>query len=115
MGLFDTIVCHYSLPVKEHDLITSWQTKDLVCEMRSYVITAEGRLFLHGGGGEDTNYHGMLRFYSLFPESFDWSVDFDPTAKQEWVEYEAKFTDGTIVDIKKFDGVDWEKIWNSID
>jgi hypothetical protein len=42
-------------------------------------------------------------------------VDFDPTAKQEWVEYEAKFTDGTIVDIKKFDGVDWEKIWNSID
>ena len=136
MGMFDTIICHYHLPEKEHDSIRSWQTKDLECVLGTYYITAEGRLLSDeslyeepleienwngfpvvntvGPGSRDTNYHGLLRFYSLFPENHDWSDDYDPNLKQEWIEYEAKFTDGTLVDIKQIPGVDWEKVWDSV-
>lgn len=42
---------------------------------------------------EDTNYHGKFNFYTNIQESGEEGVDI-------WYEYEAKFTDGELVNIK---------------
>jgi len=132
MGMFDYVICEHRLPHREHESIASWQTKSFENSLDVYVIGKEGRIFrestiyhpVESWNGfptsqpadtvrEDVNYHGVVRFYSLFPENYDWAVDFNPDKKQEWVEYEAKFTDGALVDIKMVAGVDWEKVWNA--
>lgn len=59
---------------------------------------------------EDMNYHGMLNFYgdahtgellaiSLKPETF--GQDLNHPEEMEWFEYNAKFTDGKLVEIER--------------
>jgi hypothetical protein len=107
MGLFDDITCEKELPGLTEKL--SFQTKDLDCMMGSYTITAEGRLIEHAFGLEsrtpeekavsliplfnrvelgdvDTNYHGWLNFYG-------------DDSKGQWHEFNAKFTDGVMVEV----------------
>lgn len=109
MGMFDHIRCEYPLPGLDDPTSIDFQTKDTDEQyLHQYTITKDGRLIkdiVHyedhsdpkaegllalGGcmtpvkdGEEDTNYHGWLNFYG---------GDF---------EYNAKFTDGKIVEIQR--------------
>ena len=56
----------------------------------------------------DTNYHGMLRFYGSIHTGDLFMIDSKtgkdtahPGPEPEWFEYEAKFTDGTVVSITR--------------
>lgn len=117
MGLFDTVIPEFQLPDADAVNVDWWQTKDFDDPyMENYKITSDGRL-LHEevhyedhsdknappGSFEsilgcmtpvherwvDLNFHGILNFYG--------------TAKPsgEWFEYNAKFTDGTLVSIER--------------
>ena len=114
MGMFDHITCNYPLPEPESELRDDFQTKDLYNSLDTYTITESGRLIRYcfeweevpederpypkdhklsfigsvrekqGSGKDvDTNYHGWLNFYGKAGE------------------YNAKFTDGKIVEIVK--------------
>lgn len=118
MGMFDYIICEVPLPDGFDGLL---QTKDFDDPyMEKYTINSQGRLIRHYiaswddvpeeqwkyvGATDplhqlwheqskrkpifaevDTNYHGMLNFYG---------------GEQDWHEYDAKFTDGNLVEIIK--------------
>ena len=121
MGMFDYVKCEAPLPDgwQPNGLL---QTKDFDCEMVTHVITAEGRLMLEqidetqlvpkaerpypnepddsllGMCGmmrtirsvHDSNFHGVMRFYGSEGPGFDGA----------WHEYQAKFTDGRLVNIE---------------
>jgi hypothetical protein len=115
VGMYDYLICEMPLP--EQPLAPqsrAFQTKDLECLLERYTITAAGRLIHHAvryaevplserpypefsfigcmravpTGDIDTNFHGMLEFYT-----------YDSRTKESW-SYEAKFTDGQCVDIR---------------
>lgn len=101
MGMFDTIRCEYPLRDKQFQK-ESFQTKSLECLLDEYKITKRGRLVLVGSGRRnksdqivDTEHHGDIRFYTSVGERDDGSY--------EWVEYEARFTEGTVKWIKRVD------------
>lgn len=81
MGMFDDVKCEVPLPDGYNG---EWfQTKDFECSMLDkYVIRADGRLLRYD---EDTNFHGILNFYDL--------------KNGVWHEYNAKFTDGKLIEI----------------
>lgn len=96
MGMFDYIRCDVPLPDGYKGEL---QTKDLECDLTSYLINGEKRLVAlsyHDNYGAkhdlscedatDLNYHGILRFYGVGPDD-------------DWHEYNAKFTDGVSVEI----------------
>ncbi|MDI3563577.1 hypothetical protein [Bradyrhizobium sp. Arg816] len=94
MGMFDYVKCELPLP-------DGWkgelQTKDFEDPyLETYTIRADGRLIRRrpkydidppgtAYGEIDTNFHGILNFYGL--------------EDGEWHEYDAKFTDGQLVEI----------------
>lgn len=83
MGMFDTVRCEKPLPGEPKPPEGAWlQTKDFDCTMETYTITAAGKLRNETG---DVPFHGILSFYTY--------------EKDVWYEYEAKFTDGNLVDI----------------
>jgi len=106
MGLFDDVKVERELPDCP-TYLSQFQTKSLDCMMGSYTITQEGRLIEHAFGIEsipegerknqfdlfnrvelgdvDTNYHGWLNFYA--------------DSNGEWYEFNAKFTDGVMVEV----------------
>jgi hypothetical protein len=122
MGMFDEIRCEYPLQDPAHNKL-SFQTKDLENVLDNYTITKEGRLLREAydaewveedpavvakkkaegrlcfGGHikrsnirmEDQNYHGYITFYD--------NIKGKDGAEDEWVEYKAKFTDGTLVEV----------------
>jgi hypothetical protein len=125
MGMFDTIKCYFPLPGAPEEIQnSSFQTKDLNNLLDNYTITYEGRLIHHSMewnsveekdrpyygkpewdsnpifrifgslsskflGDIDTDYHGKIRIYTSSDNS------------KTWYEYELKFTDGTIVDVRR--------------
>lgn len=116
MGMFDSLHCDYPLGderVQGHE----FQTKDLECLMESYRITEDGRLllkdvewqwvddpgntFLGGHLDEvshewvDTNYHGILNFYTYYRD--------EEKMEHVSVDFYAKFTDGKLVDLNRSD------------
>jgi len=82
--MFDDITCEHPLPADPKPPGTSFQTKDFDCFMDRYTITADGYLLRNG---ESVPFHGMINFYTY-------------TRDDMWFEYEAKFTDGRLVEIK---------------
>jgi len=84
MGMFDDIVCKRPLPGPKQPPDESFQTKDFDCRMDHYTITAEGTLVKEG---VEIPFHGLLNFYTYTQD--DW-----------WFEYDAKFTDGKLVEIR---------------
>lgn len=107
MGLFDTVKTNHRLPdIKVHDDLTikfavdtnsqlgygtSFQTKDMDCLLDNYLITSFGRLLVDEGNiNVDTEYHGMLNFYTYIRGLSD---------KTYFIEYAAKFTDGKLVNV----------------
>ncbi len=96
MGMFDYIYCYY--PLKEFEGLDQtkidFQTKDLGCDLTRYTITPQGRLLQHFGPRDnvkyhDKKYHGIIRMYNLRPTGTNY----------HWIEYEVKFTDGTLNEI----------------
>jgi hypothetical protein len=94
MGIFDTIYCRRPLP-DGRQTSERFQTKSLCNCLSVFEITADGRLReleLDDQGqpvpekSHDTGLHGLIRFYNL--------------ADHELEEYEAKFTDGVLVDLR---------------
>lgn len=113
MGMFDYVRCEVPLP---DGFTGELQTKDFACQMGAHVIRADGRLILailnhteevpladrpypsaegllKWAGSvrpiwrhEDANFHGIVNFYG------------DDSDKR-WHEYNAKFTDGQLVEI----------------
>lgn len=103
MGMFDYIrIASCQLPITEAEQIdieledSDFQTKDLACTLNCYEITPYGELILIQRMVEDwqykevyeqVSYHGCLNFYT------------DVFGK--WFEFQAKFTDGKMVEIKR--------------
>lgn len=88
--MFDNIRCRHPLP--DGLAAEDFQSKSLHNTLSIYEIGADGRLreLAIGGDGEplpdgsrDTGFHGVLRFYA--------------TVGNDLREYEAKFTDGSLV------------------
>ncbi len=99
MGMFDTIRCEFPLP-DDRFQEESFQTKSLECLLDNYTLTKQGRLVLHmhrcyqkDSQDVDVAYHGDIRFYT--------SVGEQDQDTFEWVEYEARFTDGSVTWIKR--------------
>ena len=94
MGLFDDVECRMPLP--DGCKHKHFQTKDFPDPyMDKYIITEEGRLverpWIKGKRTEatvDLDFHGMLNFYHY------------DTDTKEVFRYQAKFTDGQLVEIK---------------
>src|SRR3990170_70967 len=110
MGMFDNVKCEVPLPDGYSAL---FQTKDLDNMLTTYKISEEGRLlktlyelqeddeaplgrWLVGIGWEDTNFHGVLRFYDYDHAGLPPAAPHDPS---RWHEYSAKFTDGQLAEI----------------
>jgi len=103
MGMFDYIrIESHLLPITETEQVdieledSDFQTKDMDCFLNEYEITPNGSLILINemvGGWNyqeahrEIKYHGLLNFYT--------------EVHGTWYEFEAKFTDGKMVDIKR--------------
>jgi len=116
MGMFDYLMCEMPLPEQPRPPRRRvFQTKDTTPQfLERFTITAGGRLIHHtvryeevppaerpyphmtsigcmravSAGDADTNFHGMLEFYT-----------YDSATREYW-SYEAKFTDGQCVGIQ---------------
>lgn len=103
MGMFDYIrIESHLLPISEAEQVdieledAAFQTKDLECHLNMYQITPDGSLILvnemyddfqYRESHKEVKYHGYLNFYS----------DVFGT----WYEFQAKFTDGKMVEVKR--------------
>lgn len=87
--MFDDIKCKYKLPHKEVQNET-FQTKDFECLLETYEITGDGHL---KRGNKKIPYHGVVTFYT--------ALNNDYKDESKWYEYEAKFTDGKLVTVKR--------------
>lgn len=130
MGMFDNVKCEYPLPETNAGMKLDFQTKSFGDDfvggfMDNYIITEDGQLILHKEtwefveeedrpyygkpewnefplvrmagsmkaiplGDETIEYHGIVNIY----------VDMDGT----WYEYDIKFTDGKVANIKRIYG-----------
>lgn len=98
MGMFDDVICEVELPDGKPNKC-GFQTKDLDCQLDKYTITKDGRLTRARyrwneaqneyvpDGADVIQHHGYLNFY-------DYNSD-----TKEWREFNAKFTDGKLVEI----------------
>ena len=93
MGMFDTVLCRFPLP--DGLVAEDFQSKSLHNVLSVYEIGADGRLreLAFGADGDplhaaarDTEFHGVFRFHA--------------TVRDEFREYEAKFTDGLLVGLR---------------
>jgi hypothetical protein len=109
MGMFDSVFIEYELPeITLEDKPVSFfpghefQTKDMHCMMDSYLISNEGKLLYKEGNWfgkhdpsgsvyKDTEFHGILHFYT--------GIVLD-NGNRYFIDYFAKFTDGIIVNVK---------------
>jgi hypothetical protein len=109
MGMFDSVFIEYDLPeiILEDQKVSffpghEFQTKDMHCMMDSYLISNEGELLYKEGNWfgkhdhegsvyKDTEFHGILHFYT--------GIVLD-NGNRYFIDYFAKFTDGIIVNVK---------------
>ncbi len=82
--MFDNITCEHVLPFEPKPRGNSFQTKNFDCFLDCYTITKDGRLLKQE---VEVRFHGMLNFYTYTDDSM-------------WFEYEAKFTDGRLLEIR---------------
>lgn len=125
MGMYDEIRCEYLLPETGYRVLPGhiFQTKDLECFLDRYTITAEGSLVFHREvwepvpeverpydgtptwekpfgkwvgsmravhvGDEEIPYHGDILFYDAF-------IVKGEERRRVWIEYRARFTEGSL-------------------
>ena len=122
MGMYDSIDCHYSLPMPEdpkgYTGSYGFQTKDFDCGLDLYVIDKDGRLFIERRETEwiegDTNSKnfldklGHIKTVKTWLEALDHTctIEFhdyitsDNTDYDYWIQYKATFIRGQISDVK---------------
>ena len=113
MGMFDWVDCKYPLPdgfvLPVQNNFDLFQTKDLECFMNRYTITEDGELLLtkidyennHNNQPTKINYHGIITFYGSNIRGVSARGYITKNDEPLWKrEYEAKFTDGKLVEIK---------------
>lgn len=83
MGMFDWLICKHPLP--DGYSAERFQTKSMDCLGEIYEITDQGTLTCNGVTVDDA--HGLFNFYDL-------------DRSDVWHEYDAKFTDGRLVEIQ---------------
>jgi hypothetical protein len=109
MGMFDSVYVEYDLPeilLEDQEILFfpghEFQTKDMHCMLDSYLISSSGKLLYREGtwsgkrdlelsAYKDTEFHGILHFYSSAVLA---------SGNKYFINYFAKFTDGIIVSIK---------------
>ena len=94
MGLFDNLKCEYPLTEKGNQDL-DFQTKSFYRFMESYTITVDGFL-IHDSkfwGETKVAFSGKIGFYSSRGNHKDKSF--------EWIEYQAKFVNGKLVEIQR--------------
>ena len=130
MGMYDTIICAYSLPMpndpKGYSGSKDFQTKDLDSALDLYEIDKNGQLFLQRSEGEwiegDKNATGFVAKMGYFKTTKRWKEELTLTATinfydyqhssdtdyDYFIEYKAVFIDGKIssVDIIDFEARD---------
>jgi hypothetical protein len=112
MGMFDYVICEVPLPDGYVPPDGGFQSKDLDCDLDTYVIRADGRLTkaLDFDDGDrrkpsefrDSDFHGWFNFYDFGKVGVGASTAIYPNGEpiREWHEYRAKFTDGRLVKIE---------------
>jgi hypothetical protein len=109
MGMFDNVRCDVPLPDGYRAEGNVFQTKDLDCDMDTYVIRADGHLakatdYDDGKPTDfrDIEFHGWLNFYDYGVVGTGAPTACHPNGEpiREWHEYRAKFTDGRLVKIE---------------
>jgi len=130
MGMYDTIICEYPLPIpsdpKGYCGSKDFQTKDLDSALDLYEIDKDGRLFLQRSEGEwiegDKNATGFAAKMGYFKTTKRWKEELALTATinfydyqhsqntnyDYFIEYKAVFIDGKIssVEIVNFESRD---------
>jgi hypothetical protein len=102
MGLYDEIISDYPLSEWPGRRGAAVSDKGPRCLLQTYRITSDGRLLvssdehtpagkLQRSGMRDTQHHGYLVFYTSVEHA----------GRGEWFEYQAKFTDGRLVDMRR--------------
>lgn len=112
MGLFDTVYIEVELPDGYKG--KEFQTKDLDCLLDEIKITADGKLMrLHYDLVKSDQTSGKREWPIFKRENEEWRplilrdrpfhgiMEFYTREKDIWYEYEAKFTDGQLVEIIK--------------
>lgn len=106
MGMFDTLRCHYPLPVEGANEL-EYQTKDLICFMDHYEIREDGTLWHEEYDVEDKsdpNAVGIKRWSgcmsrvnaSWVPSDYTGEVRFYSAWDDNWLEWSAYFNDGML-------------------
>jgi len=94
MGMFDDV--RVEVPLPDGAILDGFQTKDFECLLDTYTIRSDGELWRDvWANSEEENcervdFHGKFYFYTFTDEG---------NAVNSWHEYEAKFTDGRLVEI----------------
>lgn len=122
MGMYDTIICKYPLPLpddpKGYTGSDDFQTKDFDQSLATYNIDENGQLFIHRYDGEwvegDKNSDSFIGKLGYFKTTKKWLevlnttitvVFYDYQHSQNtdydyFIEYEAVFVDGKITSVK---------------
>jgi len=125
MGMFDDIKCEYTLPDNTAK-VKDFQTKSFGDGfvggfMDNYTITANGELVLHKVAYEvveekDRPYYGTPEWKNPFMQicgsiravprgdkviNYNGTINIYTDLNNEWFEYEIKFTDGKVTDVKR--------------
>lgn len=104
MGMFDEIVCNYPIPGEKLGAV--YQTKDLVCAMEEYEITAEGRLIHRQCGWEaipeNERDEEQWAVFRKVPGSLR-LIDQNYHGYIEMGDFRVKFTDGVVVKIERME------------
>lgn len=95
---FDNLMDIYKITKEGRLLLEEVEYEPVPEEKRPYYGTEQwdknpifqiiGALKRNSLGWKDTNYHGIIRFYTLYKETDD--------KERRWYEFEAKFTDGNL-------------------
>ena len=122
MGMFDTIICKYPLPMpsdpKGYSGSEDFQTKHLDCGLDTYEIAANGQLSVHKREGKyiegDKEAKGLFDKIGRYEITKTWvepvydtltmeMYDYEQSDKSEYdyfIQYEVVFIDGIVDEIK---------------
>ena len=122
MGMFDTVICKYPLPMpsdpKGYSGSEDFQTKHLDCGLDTYEIAANGQLSVHKREGKyiegDKEAKGLFEKIGRYEITKTWvepvydtltmeMYDYEQSDKSEYdyfIQYEVVFIDGILDEIK---------------
>lgn len=100
MGMFDTIICEYPLPIEKQKDVW-FQTKDLENCLHTYTIKQDGTLWLKGPTSkQDDDFFGQREEFKDFFIDFSGTIEFYGFLdNKDFATFEAYFILGHLKDI----------------